>query len=187
MIPLKTNNFNSMKRKDSEINHLELNLEKIALLGEQNSEENIDFRTFLKGQDFKKVDRIVHRLDKEIKSQIDCQECGNCCESLRPCVTDKEIDKLSRIAKCSKSDFISQYTETDDLDDIKYLKDTPCKFLNNKSCSIYPDRPGDCKSYPHTQKPEFIARTLGMIDNYGICSIVFNLFERLKPELGFNK
>ncbi len=63
---------------------IELNIEKIALIGEQKEEENFDFRIFLKGQDFKKVDRIVQRIDKEVRAQIDCKKCGNCSTSLRP-------------------------------------------------------------------------------------------------------
>ncbi|MBN2174980.1 MAG: YkgJ family cysteine cluster protein [Bacteroidales bacterium] len=163
----------------------EIDIEKIALLGEQKEKENFDFRTFLKGHDFKRIDKIVHRLDKEIRSQINCKDCGNCCKSLRPCVTNLEIDTLSKIDNLTQHDFVSGFVEIDNFEQIKYLKDTPCKYLNDKLCSIYTNRPEDCKSYPHTQKTEFITRTLGMIDNYGICPIVFNLFEQLKEELNF--
>ncbi|HNS17359.1 MAG TPA: hypothetical protein PKI34_06020 [Bacteroidales bacterium] len=38
--------------------HLELDIVKIAQLGVQNEEENFDFRAYLKGQDFKKVDKM---------------------------------------------------------------------------------------------------------------------------------
>ena len=164
---------------------IELNIEKIVLIGAQKEEENFDFRIILKGQDFKRIDKIVHRLDKEIRSQIDCKKCGNCCKSLRPCVTESEIDTLSRIDNLTQHDFVTGFVEIDNLEGIKYLKDTPCKYLEDKTCSIYKNRPEDCKSYPHTQKTEFITRTLGMIDNYEICPIVFNLFEQLKEELGY--
>lgn len=125
---------------------LELNIEKIALIGEQKEEENFDFRVFLKGQDFKQVDKIVQRLDKKIICQIDCEKCGNCCKSLRPCVTDSEIDKLSRFDNLTQHDFITRFVEIDNSEQIKYLKDTPCKYLEEKSCSIYKNRPEDCKS-----------------------------------------
>jgi len=164
---------------------LELNIDKIALIGEQKEEENFNFRIFLKGQDFKSVDRIVHRINKQITSQIDCQKCGNCCKLLRPCLTEAEIEELSRIDNLTQPDFVTRFVETDNFEGTKYLKDAPCKYLKDKTCSIYTNRPEDCKSYPHTQKSEFITRTLGMIDNYGICPIVFNLFEQLKEELGY--
>ncbi len=164
---------------------LELNIEKIASISEQKEDENYNFRVFLKGQDFEKIDKIVHRLDKEISSLIDCTKCGNCCRSLKPGLTETEIDKLSRIDNLTKSEFIAKFVETDDLDGTKYLKDTPCKYLSENICSIYANRPENCKTYPYTQKPQFISRTLTMIENYGICPIVFNLFEQLKEELNY--
>lgn len=134
---------------------LELDIKKIAQIGKQKERENIRFRAFLKGQDSERIDEIVHRLDKEIRTQINCQ------------------------------DFENQFVEIDGFEGIKYLKNTPCIFLKDKSCSIYTDRPEDCKSFPHTHKDDFTARLFVTIENYGICPIVFNVFERLKRELGF--
>ena len=167
------------------MNPLELSIERIARIAKQKENENYRFRTFLKGQDSSKVDRIVHRLNKEIVEQIDCTACGNCCNKLRPCVTDEEIERLARIDNMSHEEFVQNFTEKDEFDHTLYLKDTPCKYLFDKKCGIYPDRPGDCKSYPHTHKKDFTSSTLGIIDNYEICPIVFNLFERLKKELRF--
>lgn len=164
---------------------LELDIDKITQLGREKEEENYEFRTFLKGLDPDRVDRIVHRLNDEIAEQIDCKECGNCCKTLRPLVTDSEIQNLSQLDKISAKDFIFNFVEKDDFEDIKYLKQAPCKYLKDKNCSIYNSRPKDCKSYPHTGKEGFISRTLGMIDDYSICPIVFNIYERLKQELDY--
>ncbi|MCK4661999.1 MAG: YkgJ family cysteine cluster protein [Bacteroidales bacterium] len=166
---------------------LELNIDKISWIGKQKKDENYSFRSFLKGQNFDNVDKVVHRLNKEITAQIECQACGNCCKTLRPCVTDSEIDSLSKMENLSQIDFVNSFIEKDNFDEIRSLKDSPCKYLEGKRCTIYAERPKDCKSYPHTQKPEFISRTLSMIDNYGICPIVFNVYERLKVELRFNR
>lgn len=67
--------------------NLELNIEKIKLISDKKEDENYKFRTFLKGLDSDKVDKIVHKLNEEIVSQIDCQDRGNYCKSLRPCVS----------------------------------------------------------------------------------------------------
>ncbi len=118
-------NFDVSWKRDKHpaiMRHLELNIEKIKRVSKKREKENNDFRTFLKGVDSDKVDIVVHKLNEEIVSQIDCQECGNCCESLRPCVTDSEIENLSQLNKSSKKDFILKYVEKDDFDDIKYLK-----------------------------------------------------------------
>ena len=160
-------------------------IEKITRIAKQKENENYRFRSFLKGQDSENMDRIVHRLNKEIVELIDCTACGNCCNNLRPCVTNKEIIRLAQIDNMSHEEFVQNFTAKDKFDPVFYLKDTPCKYLKDKKCMIHTDRPEDCKSYPHTHKKSFTSRTLVMINNYGICPIVFNLFERLKKELGF--
>ena len=166
---------------------MEINLEKIARLAEQREDENYRFRVFLKGQDDDQIDIMVHKMDKEIRSQIDCDKCGNCCIHLNPSVTDEEIKKLSRLEHLSPLDFVAKYVDFNDRDRSKYLKDLPCKYLNEKKCSLNSNKPEECQAYPHTQNGHFIHRTFVMIDNYGICPIVFNLFEQLKMELNFKK
>ena len=54
---------------------LEINIEKIKRISEAKEGENYEFRAFLKGMNSNTVDKIVHKLNNEIVSQIDCQEC----------------------------------------------------------------------------------------------------------------
>lgn len=169
----------------TKMKHIELDIDTISQMGEEKEDENFDFRAFLKGQDSEKVDLIAHRLNREITAQIDCQKCGNCCESLRPDVSNSEIDRLSKLDNISREDFVSQFIEQDDMDGANYLKDIPCKYLKDKSCSIYSDRPENCKSYPYLHKKGFTSRTFGVIDNYAICPIVYNVYEQLKEELDY--
>lgn len=164
---------------------LELNLDTIRQLSEEREEENFHFRKFLKGQDDEEVDEIVHRLHDEIVAQIDCTQCGNCCHSLKPEVTDKEIERLAKIDNLSPGEYVEKFVGRDELNATPFLKDTPCKYLKDKKCSIYPSRPQECRDYPYTGKDGFIFRLIYMIDNYGVCPIVFNLYERLKEEMGY--
>lgn len=164
---------------------LELNIEKIERISQRKENENYRFRSFLKGQDDDKIDWIVSRLHKDISGQIDCTTCGNCCVKLKPDVTDSEIEKLSVIDSVSPEDFRANFIEQNDFEKTLCLKDTPCKYLSDKKCRIYSDRPEACKSYPHTHLSDFNFRTLGAIENTAVCPIVFNLFEQLKREFGF--
>ena len=167
------------------MNQLELNLEKISRLAIRNEDQNYRFRSFLKIQDSEKIDRIVHRLDREIREQIDCTLCGNCCNELTPRLSDAEVDRLARIDSVSREEFIQKFVESDPDEGDNFLKGTPCKYHCEKKCTIYSNRPEDCRSYPHTHKKDFNTRTMGIIENYGICPIVFNVFERLKIEIRF--
>jgi Fe-S-cluster containining protein len=164
---------------------LVIDLDKINQQAKIKGKENIRFRSFLKGKDDNRVDKIVHAINKEVVEQIDCTKCGNCCNTLRPSVSENEIRILANLEKISQEEYTNTNTEKDTYDNGRYLKDSPCKYLDDKKCSIYASRPHDCKSFPHIDKNCFNSRTLGMIENYAICPIVFNVLEKLKEEFKF--
>ncbi|MCD4725704.1 MAG: YkgJ family cysteine cluster protein [Bacteroidales bacterium] len=159
-------------------------MKKIEQLGKKRESENFKFRSFLKGQDSEKIDRIVHALNKYYSSKIDCAECGNCCIALQALINKNDLEKLTLGLKISDSELKKKYTEVDEDGDL-YFKHKPCRFLKDKKCEIYNFRPEDCESYPHLHKEHFIGRLFGVIDNYSICPIVFNVYEDLKIELKF--
>jgi uncharacterized protein len=164
---------------------LVIDLDKINQQANIKEKENIRFRSFLKGKDDNRVDKIVHAINKEVVEQIDCTKCGNCCNTLRPSVSDNEIRILANLEKISQEDYTNKNTEKDTYDNGRYLKDSPCKYLADKKCSIYASRPHDCRSFPHIDKNCFNSRTLSMIENYAICPIVFNVLEKLKEGFKF--
>jgi Fe-S-cluster containining protein len=165
---------------------LELNLETIKLMGRKKEKENLKFRSYLKSQKTDKVDPIAHRISKEVTAAIDCTTCGNCCRTLRPSVSTEELVKLTKLEKMPIEDYISDFTERiDDTPPILFLKAMPCRYLENKKCRIYANRPEDCRTYPNLDKEGFNKRTLNILNNYEICPIVYNVVERLKKE--FNK
>jgi hypothetical protein len=87
---------------------IETNLTKIAALAEIREEENIRFRSFLKGSD-EEVDEIVHRLHSEMASVIDCRQCANCCIVLNPGVKPEEIEQYARLDGISTDEYQNQY------------------------------------------------------------------------------
>jgi hypothetical protein len=91
---------------------------------------------------------------------------------------------LAAITNNSIQTFKRDYLVTDEEGDM-HFKDLPCPFLIDKKCSVYDSRPDDCRSYPHLHKNEFLSRLFGVIDNYSICPIVFNVYEELKYKLHF--
>jgi Fe-S-cluster containining protein len=167
------------------IDHLELDLEKIKELGKIRERENLIFRAFLKQKDSYKVDKIVHKLNKIISEQIDCTTCGNCCKILPYALLEEDIKRLSKALNISTKEVIEQYTEFDEEEQECFLKETPCAFLKDNKCTIYEARPEACRSYPHLHKKEFTSRLLGVIQNYSICPIVFNVYEELKKAFNF--
>ena len=159
-------------------------LDIIRQLGEKNENSNYRFRSFLKGRDSSRLDRTVHELFKYYSSKIDCTECGNCCSHLKPIIDNKDIKVLALLTNKTNQEFKKDHIITDEDGDM-HFSDLPCPFLSDKKCTVYDSRPTDCRSYPHLHKKDFLSRLFGIIDNYSICPIVFNVYEDLKYKFHF--
>jgi len=112
--------------------YLETNLLKIKHLASIRENENFRFRVFLKGKDGDRIDRIVHRLHKEITGQIDCTLCGNCCIELQPELHQEDIEVLADLENITSEQYKVDYCEVDEFNDI-YIKSKPCRYLERKS------------------------------------------------------
>ena len=152
----------------------------------EREEENWEFRAFLKELDMtpKEIDAIVHEIVDEVTSQIDCTKCANCCNQIRPVLDKEDVSKFALGLKMETSEFQERFLSQDTENSKQYVfKELPCPFLANNKCSNYDCRPKDCRSYPHLHKKDFTSRLWGVIENYGVCPIVFNVYEQLKIEL----
>ncbi|MFC2125684.1 YkgJ family cysteine cluster protein, partial [Bacteroidota bacterium] len=150
-------------------------------------DQNFRFRSYLKGIDSEKIDQIVHDLYDQVSSQIDCTKCANCCIELDTSFQMNEIDRLTNHLNIDKEEFIKQSTKPDEFGekDRLTLKSKPCQFLQDKKCTVYTLRPAECESYPYLDKDDFISRLFGVIDNYEVCPIVYNVYEMLKQKMNF--
>lgn len=147
---------------------LEINLKNISEAAIQKQQENNSFATYLKVQDSEKVDAIMHKLSNEITPKIDCLDCGNCCNNLRP-PANEEI--------------LKQFVAPENMQKYKYAREFSCKNLDGNACKIYENRPLECREFPYLHRDKFVTRTHELLQNYEICPIVFNVFEQLKTEL----
>lgn len=87
---------------------MERDLAKIRQLAEEKRDENWKFRPFLKGfcrLSLEKVDRLAHKLYREISSVIDCGECGNCCREIKPVLNRSDIERLVKGLNISTTQF----------------------------------------------------------------------------------
>lgn len=165
---------------------IETDLEKIKLIGEKKDEENWKFRSYLKGLDIdsKDLDKIVHELNEKISSQIDCTKCANCCKHRNPIMDKEDIKQFITGLEIAEEEFLEKYCEADTEEPDKYyFNQFPCSFLENDKCVNYNYRPEDCRSFPHLHKKDFVHRLYGVLENYSVCPIVFNVYEQLKKVL----
>jgi uncharacterized protein len=159
-------------------------LKLIEKLSRRNEDRNWNFRSYLKMQDDKEIDRLVKPIYESVVNDIDCLACGNCCRKLLPVITKDDIGRLEKEFGITDKEIIGKYTQSDEENELR-LKGEPCVFLQGNACQVYKNRPNDCESFPHIHKKGFTTRLFGMIEYYGICPIVFNVYEELKFAMRF--
>lgn len=157
----------------------------VAKLAAEREERNWCFRLFLKGVDLpiEKLDAIVHRLYEDVASQIDCCACGNCCREVLPVLQTRDVSRLASGLSLPETEVVDRFLVPGEEIETFTFNDKPCPLLSGNRCLSYESRPGDCRSFPHLHKKEFVFRLIQAVENCSICPIVYNVFERLKNEL----
>jgi uncharacterized protein len=162
----------------------------LPVLAQRKEEENWRFRQFLKLRcklEPDELDRRVFELTKRVWAGIDCTTCANCCKTVRPTFSEEDVESLSRRLAIDRQQFIATYLEPTDPGDENpwQTRTTPCPFLNDNRCTVYEDRPADCRGYPYLDEPDFAFRTIAMIERTFTCPIVYEVMEELKRSAGF--
>lgn len=163
----------------------ETDIKKIEQLAKQREEANWAFRCFLKRSSIssRSIDSTVHNFCREVSREIDCTKCANCCKKVNPVLKPTDIRRLAKHLELSVDKFHSQFLADAPEGEGSIFRNQPCPFLQNNLCTVYNDRPGDCRSYPHLHKRDFVFRVNQAFSNCFVCPIVFNVYEELKREL----
>jgi Fe-S-cluster containining protein len=134
----------------------------------------------LKRRPSSEVDDLFQSLHEEVFNEIDCLDCANCCSTISPIITDRDIDKIARALRIKPSDVVEKYLEIDDEHDYVY-RSQPCPFLGSDNyCSIYESRPKACREYPHTDRRKIQQLFNLTLKNAEVCPAVFLLLEKAK-------
>lgn len=166
--------------------NIETDLLRIAEFARRNQAENDRFTAFLKQQETEAVDQRVAALDKEISPEIDCTACGNCCKSLMIVVNDAEADALSNQLQQTRQSFDENYLEKGS-NGMMIINKIPCHFLSDNKCTVYEHRFAGCREFPALHVPQFNKRLFTTFMHYERCPIIFNVVERLKDKLAFER
>jgi len=166
-------------------------LVQIRELAREKENENYRFRAFLKSDcelDPEEVDRQVFATTRSVWAGIDCTQCAQCCQEVKPGFSEKEVHRLADRLQMTRGKFIESYLERSQDSEAPWTtRTTPCPFLKDSRCSVYEDRPADCSGYPYLYEPDFVFRTLAMVERTFTCPIVYNVMEKLKESLGFSR
>ncbi len=138
------------------------------------------YKQFLQKADKNKTLKQLPALHEEAFEKMDCLKCANCCKNYSPRFKTPDIKRISKVLQLKEGVFIEKYLRIDDDGD--YVTVTlPCPFLgDDNKCSIYEDRPSDCKRFPYTDEDVFFKRPQLTMKNAEFCPIVVSVLEALR-------
>lgn len=141
------------------------------------------YKQFLQRPDKNKVLKLLPALHEEAFSKVDCLKCANCCKLYSPRFKTPDVKRISKLLRLRESEFIEEYLKVDDDGDF-VAKTAPCPFLGDDNyCSIYEDRPSDCRRFPYTDEDVLIKRPVLTLKNTSFCPITYHVVERLIENL----
>lgn len=137
------------------------------------------YKRFLKTADTRKTLKRLPQLHEEAFEKIDCLQCAACCKNYSPRFKTPDIKRISKHLKLRESVFIDAYLRLDEDGDY-VMKSAPCAFLGaDNACTIYTERPSDCRRFPYTDEDVFLKRAKITEKNATFCPIVFYVLEKL--------
>jgi Fe-S-cluster containining protein len=141
------------------------------------------YKQFLHRASKNKVLGLLPDLHEEAFSNINCLQCANCCKSFSPRFKTPDVKRISKLLGLKESQFIETYLRVDEEGDY-VLQTIPCPFLGQDNyCSIYEDRPSDCRRFPYTDEDVILKRQPLTLKNSSFCPATYYVLERLMQEL----
>jgi uncharacterized protein len=155
-------------------------IDSLTLVAAKKKKENSSFFRQLSGKDQGKVDEAFHLMHDQVFGEVNCLDCGNCCKSLGPRISDADIRRISQVLKIKPSELTEKYLRLDEDNDYVF-RQMPCPFLDSSNyCIIYENRPRACRDYPHTDRRRMQQILPITLKNTETCPAVFEIVERLK-------
>ena len=171
---------------DRASSEMEKDPEAVARLAKEKEDENWRFRSFVKHLSIRRqreLDRLAEQFGGEAAAQIDCQTCAACCRSCHVPIDDAETERLAGRLSLPVLEFRQRHMEPDD-DREPALRRRACSgwepLLGVRrpagglpGLSLHRRRDRAAHDRDHRARRE--------------CPIVFEMLERLKAAVGFDR
>jgi hypothetical protein len=130
------------------------------------------------------LDKLAEKIEKEVWQEVNCLSCANCCKSMTPTFTKKDIVRISAHFDQTPEEFKSKWLYKDTNGDWMNTRN-PCQFLDKKTnmCSIYSIRPADCAGFPHLAKKKMVEYIHVHKQNVEYCPATYMMVEKMKEML----
>ena len=159
---------------------MEINLRSFRLLVRHNKSRLKRFLSKIERNPPPDLFTTLAKVDKEVWKETDCMSCANCCKTMTPTYTAKDISRIATHFKMTSSAFKKKWLKKDRTGDWMN-KHTPCQFLDNKTnkCSIYAIRPADCSGFPHLTKRKMTDYIHLHKQNLESCPATYRMVEKM--------
>ena len=140
----------------------------------------VRFLSKLKRNPPKGLDALAASIDKQVWKEVDCIICANCCKTMSPTYTGKDIKRISGHLGMSSKDFKTKWLIRD-KDGDWLNKSLPCQFLDTETnhCAVYEVRPVDCVGFPHIPKRKMVEYMHVHQQNIDSCPATFKMVEKM--------
>src|SRR5450432_1510686 len=145
------------------------------------------FRNFLTRME-KKPAGHVHLITLEANelawAKTDCLDCANCCKTMSPTYTQKDITRISKFLGMTRNAFKEKWLYKDKTGDWMNKKQ-PCQFLDlsTNMCNIYSVRPSDCAGFPHHTKKKMVDYMHVHKQNIEYCPATYSMVEKMMEKV----
>lgn len=138
------------------------------------------FLTKVENNPPKNLDLLAETIDKDVWVDVDCLACSNCCRTMSPTFTFRDIQRISAHLQMKPKQFREKWLYKDKEGDWLNVN-TPCQFLDRKTnmCSIYSVRPADCAGFPHLTKKKMTDYIHVHKQNVEHCPATYNMVEKM--------
>lgn len=146
----------------------------------KSGERNKLYKQYLQRANKNVVLKQLPALHEEAFEQVDCLSCANCCKNYSPRFKTPDVKRIAKYMGMRESVFIDTYLKVDEEGDF-VVKSSPCPFLdlNDNTCTIYDERPSDCRRFPYTDEDIIIKRQTLTLKNASFCPITYYVLEKL--------
>lgn len=127
------------------------------------------------------IKQTIAEAEKQVWLETDCLSCANCCKTMTPTFTNKDVKRISKHFGQTADEFKAKWLYRERGGERDWLNKTePCQFLNLKDnkCSIYEIRPADCAGFPHLPR-KFTDYVHVHKQNVEYCPATYRLVEKM--------
>ena len=127
-----------------------VNLRSFRNLVSRNKKRLRNFLTRMEKNAPENLHLVTKEASKLAWSKTDCMHCANCCKTMSPTYSQKDIARISKFLGMTRKAFTQKWLYKDREGDW-INKKQPCQFLDLKTnmCGIYEVRPQDCAGFPY--------------------------------------